>query len=244
MAVEIVEIIRRSDQGVTEPFICRGDDDEIYFVKGNSAGRHSLFSEWIGGRLGLAMGLPIAPFSLMNVSEELLLFDVQGKFSDLGAGIAFGSCKQPVTELSYSVLPDIPVQTKRDLLVFDWWLQNGDRNYSEQGGNPNLFWQPGEKELVVIDHNQAFDQSLIKEDFFNFHVFNGEAATLCDDFIYREEYNLRFSEVLQQWDAIIEEIPDSWYFADNEMTVPANFSVDGAFKMLSRYIHDDFWNWL
>ncbi|MCF6281498.1 MAG: hypothetical protein L3J28_04670 [Candidatus Polarisedimenticolaceae bacterium] len=244
MTVDIVEIIRRSDQGITKPFICRGDDDEIYFVKGYSAGRHSLFSEWIAGKLGLAMGLPIAPFSLVNVPEELLLFDVQGKFSDLGAGIAFGSCKQSVTELSYSVLSDIPVQTKRDLLVFDWWLKNGDRNYSQQGGNPNLFWQPGEKELVVIDHNQAFDQSIGREDFFKFHIFNEEASTLCDDFIYREEYNRRFSAALQQWGAIVAEIPGSWYFADNEMTVPANFNIETAFESLSRYTHDDFWNWL
>jgi len=29
--VEIVEVIRRSAQGVTRPFICRGDDGKIYF---------------------------------------------------------------------------------------------------------------------------------------------------------------------------------------------------------------------
>lgn len=43
MTVEIVEILRRSEQGMTKPFICRGDDGEIYFVKGQNAGHRSLF---------------------------------------------------------------------------------------------------------------------------------------------------------------------------------------------------------
>lgn len=37
MTLQIVEIIGRSTQGVTKPFICRGEDDEIYFVKGKVA---------------------------------------------------------------------------------------------------------------------------------------------------------------------------------------------------------------
>lgn len=31
--VVIEEVMRRSRQGVTEPFICRGDDDHIHYVK-------------------------------------------------------------------------------------------------------------------------------------------------------------------------------------------------------------------
>ena len=170
MTVEIVEITRRSDQGFTKPFVCRGGDGEVYFVKGVGAGRDSQFKEWIAGKLALAMGLPIAPFSLVDVPEELLLFDSEGKYSDLGAGVAFGSCKQTVTEVSFSVLSEVPKQTRRDLLVFDWWIANMDRMYTEEGGNPNLFWKPNSKELVVIDHNQAFDEDFSKENFFNLHV--------------------------------------------------------------------------
>ena len=64
MPIEIIEVIRRSTQGVTEPFICRGDNGKIYFVKGKGAGRRSLVAEWIAGHLAIALGIPIAPFSL------------------------------------------------------------------------------------------------------------------------------------------------------------------------------------
>lgn len=38
MTVQIVEVIRRSEQGITLPYICRGDNDKVYFVKGIGAG--------------------------------------------------------------------------------------------------------------------------------------------------------------------------------------------------------------
>ena len=33
MSVTIVEVLRRADQGMTRPFLCRGDDDVLYYVK-------------------------------------------------------------------------------------------------------------------------------------------------------------------------------------------------------------------
>ena len=51
MIVQIVEIIGRATQGVTKPFICRGEDEEIYFVKGRGAGKRSLICEWVVGNL-------------------------------------------------------------------------------------------------------------------------------------------------------------------------------------------------
>lgn len=62
MTVEIVEVIRRSKQGQTEPFICRGADDALYFVKGRSAGRVTLIKELVAGHLATKLGLPIADF--------------------------------------------------------------------------------------------------------------------------------------------------------------------------------------
>ncbi|MFC7207599.1 HipA family kinase [Comamonas endophytica] len=42
--VEIEEVLDRARRGVTEPLICRGDDGQVYFVQGRSAGRRSLVS--------------------------------------------------------------------------------------------------------------------------------------------------------------------------------------------------------
>ena len=91
VAVEIIEVIRRSEQGKTRPFICRGNDNQTYFVKGQYAGQRSQICEWIAGRLAKLMGLPVAPFTLVEIPEELLELDSELKLKDSGAGLALGS---------------------------------------------------------------------------------------------------------------------------------------------------------
>lgn len=39
--IDIDEVIGRSEQGKTRPFICRGCDGHLYYVKGRDAGRCS-----------------------------------------------------------------------------------------------------------------------------------------------------------------------------------------------------------
>lgn len=59
MPIQIVEILSRSIQGVTRPFVCRGEDGCTYFVKGHGAGRRSLIAEYVwqaGGGIWLAGG--------------------------------------------------------------------------------------------------------------------------------------------------------------------------------------------
>jgi hypothetical protein len=55
----LTEIIDRSEQGVTRPFICRCDDGNIYYVKGAYAGRPALIAEWPCGRIAREMDLTI-----------------------------------------------------------------------------------------------------------------------------------------------------------------------------------------
>lgn len=118
------------------PYICRADDDEVYFVKGAGAGRRSQIAEWIAGKLGLALGLPIAPFEIVDVPEALLEFDSSLDLTDLGAGPAFGSQRQEAMELTASAVSEVPACLQRDLLAFDWWIHNSDRLLTEKGGNP------------------------------------------------------------------------------------------------------------
>lgn len=91
MPIEIDEVLRRSDQGVTEPYICRGADDKLYFVKGRGAGYDSLVKEWIAGQLALRLGLPIPRFCIVAVPYELYEAGRDGALRDLGAGLLFGS---------------------------------------------------------------------------------------------------------------------------------------------------------
>lgn len=36
MPLTIVEIIKQAEQGLSSPFLCRGDDGTLYFVKGRA----------------------------------------------------------------------------------------------------------------------------------------------------------------------------------------------------------------
>lgn len=241
MTVQIVEVLRRSEQGITLPFICRGEDGEIYFVKGRSAGRRSQICEWIAGKLALTFGLPMAPFCLVDVPDELVEADGTRTLRDLGAGLAFGSQWQEAMELTVSAIWEIPEEIQQDVLAFDWWIHNGDRLLTDQGGNPNLLWRPASRELVVIDHNQAFDPDFDPENFLDRHVFAAQRHLLFGDRLKRHDYNARFSAALADWSKICAAIPEAWLFVDPEMTVSVDFDLDMAYLLLQRHEHDDFW---
>ena len=199
MTVQIVEVLRRSEQGITLPFICRGEDGEIYFVKGRSAGRRSQICEWIAGKLALTFGLPMAPFCLVDVPDELVEADGTRTLRDLGAGLAFGSQWQEAMELTVSAIWEIPEEIQQDVLAFDWWIHNGDRLLTDQGGNPNLLWRPASRELVVIDHNQAFDPDFDPDNCLDRAVFASQRLLLFGERLTRPDYNDRFSAALADW---------------------------------------------
>ncbi len=240
MTIQIIEILGRSEQGITQPFICRGDDDNTYFVKGIGADRRSQICEWIAGKFAVELGLPIAPFSIVDVPIELVDGNLQ--YCELGAGPAFGSLKQTIMELNYAGIDRVPYDLQREVLAFDWWIRNNDRMLSESGGNPNLFWEPEQEQLVVIDHNQAFDPDFSVNDFQEYHVFSGEYYNLFGDALYRQRYKKAFQDVLKQWHNIQEEIPEEWNFLDDELSIPANIDLDAIFNVLNRCNTNELWN--
>ena len=93
-AIEVVEIQGKSEQGFQEPFLCRGSDGHLYYVKGRQTDRASLGREWVCAHLGRELGLPIPPFALMHVSEDIIA-EAPADWRTLGAGIAFGSQVHP-----------------------------------------------------------------------------------------------------------------------------------------------------
>lgn len=240
--VEIVEVLRRSEHGMTLPFICRGNDGEIYFVKGSGAGRQSQINEWICGNLALAMGIPVAPFSLVDVPEELAEVLSAEDALALGRGPAFGSAEQRITELAFSQIPDVPHEMRGSLLVFDWWISNVDRQLTRNGGNANLFWDAEAQRLVVIDHNQAFDPDFDPDHFFRYHAFKGSVSLVFDDLVERQHYTDRMEQALKGWDSIIQAIPEEWFYIDPEMTVELDFDPDSFLEHLQRFRNDNFWN--
>src|SRR4051812_40854470 len=108
-AIQVEEVYRRAEQGVLRPFLCRGSDGEVYFVKGRGAGYRDLIAEYLCARLGTLLGLPIPAFSILEVPAKLITTSLVQGIHELGAGSAFGSMRVPsVQELSSSTLPRVP----------------------------------------------------------------------------------------------------------------------------------------
>ncbi|WP_308389591.1 HipA family kinase [Acidithiobacillus sp. AMEEHan] len=241
MTIELIEIIGRSEQGITRPFICRGDDNHVYFVKGRNAGRRSLICEWVAGQLALRLGLPIAPFEIVYIPPELVSIAMREDLRDLGVGNAFASRKLPAVELSASQIAQVPVDQQCDVLAFDWWVCNSDRTLGERGGNPNLLWDIAHDQLVVIDHNQAFDPCCSAQEFLGKHAFWGQAPMLFHDWVVEQGYAERFQQAMLDWEAICASVPSEWRFLDDEQTLPTDFDFHAIGQWLMRYRTDNFW---
>lgn len=243
MTLTIIEVLQRSIQGRTKPYICRADDGAIYYVKGRSATRNGLMAEWLCAELATAFGLPIAPYTLASVPEELIEADTTGWLADLGGGEVFASRKVDSVEMTAVHRDHTPPEVRRDLLVFDWWVRNDDRTLTERGGNPNLLWKHEDGgQLVVIDHNLAFDPAFSVEGFRTSHVFADEIPGLFSDFLARDAYRQRLHQALSAWQGACAMIPRPWNFVDAEMTIPATFSLDQTLALLRRCEQDEFWS--
>ena len=250
MTLTIVEVIKRSEQGRTEPYICRGNDGEVYFVKGRSATRQDLINEWMCANLAQALGLPIAPFAIAEVPQDLMDADLTGWLKDLGVGPVFASRKVMGQDLTASQVPHVPLAVRQDVLVFDWWVRNNDRHLTALGGNVNLLWKPHVYEedtqtdtgLVVIDHNLALDKAFSTQEFCESHVFADDLAITFSDFVLRQTYSSRLLQAMEVWDKTWNNLPEAWHFVDLEQTMPCYYPKADVLTILSLAQSLDFWN--
>ena len=215
--VNIVEIITRSDQGITRPFLCRGDNGLQYYVKGNAAGKKALIAEWIAGNLGKKLGLPIPDFQLVKVPTELIRLSARDDATALGAGVGFGSQRvESVDELSYLFINQIPGELRAKILLFDWWICNGDRTLTADGGNPNLLWLHRTQRLYVIDQNVAFDDNEVSG-FWDEHIFHSDITQWSAEFQASMTTLMRnaLSELPKWWN----EMPAEWTEVDTGLSL-------------------------
>lgn len=227
MSIRIVEVIGRSTQGITRPFLCRGDNGHQYFVKGYGAGRRALISEWLAGQLGLRLGLPIPPFAQTAIPEELIRFSAREDIAELGASVGFGSqFINDVDELSYLFIEQIDPKLRAKILLFDWWVCNGDRTLSPDGGNPNLLWSHRDRKVHVIDQNLAFDDADMSG-FWDEHIFRASVNewTAAFQVEVTGAMTAALASVQQWW----QEMPDVWTEVESGLSLPA------VQKLLSRF---------
>ena len=211
----------------TRPFLCRGDDGWLYYVKGHGAGRQALIAEWIAGNLGKRLGLPIPDFKQAVVPAELIRLSAREEIADLGAGTGFASqLIQNTDELTYLYIGQIDEALRAKILLFDWWTANGDRTLTEHGGNPNILWVHHDHKPYVIDHNLAFDNTALA-DFWSQHIFLESRAAWTPAFRQSMESLMRAAlQELEKWWA---EMPPGW------TETPTGVTLESVKKLLWRF---------
>lgn len=239
-ALQIVEVLDRSSQGITRPFLCRCADGALYYVKGASAGKRSLICEWMAGHLAKRLGINIPAFSIVEADPALLELHPEGR--DLGAGPAFASRLIPnLNEIVFASVNSVPRDVRRDVLVFDWWVQNADRSLTDRGGNPNLFWEAATNDLVTLDHNQAFDPEFKAERFRDTHAFRSDMPDVFNDLAEMASYSSRLTACLEEWESAWSAMPEAWKHHDDELTIPTDFDAAACRQLLHRCSDANFW---
>lgn len=246
MNVTIVEIFGRAQQGATRPFLCRGDDDVLYYVKGRGAGLRSMCCEWVAGRLAEEMGLPIPRFEIAEVPAALVAGSDREDIRELGAGRVFASARvDGSTEINWSEAENLPSGLMATVLLIDWWVMNEDRSLSALGGNPNLLMGPGEgdaRRLWVYDFNLAFDMQFSAERFWRNHLFSDLLSEW--PLAFRAEMKSDMEAALTKLPEIYQAMPLEWLHLDGDVNEPVQLAQELVFETLSRAFTqpDAFWN--
>lgn len=235
MITEITQVIRRMDQGFTQPYLCGCSDGNKYVVKGSSASRAELTAELLCAFLSRDFGLPVPDFALIRVPQEII---DSGAYPGLDIEWCFGSMfVDGLTEMVFSQIDKIDKKTMLDLYIFDYWINNSDRSLTNLGGNPNAFIDINQASLVIFDHNLAFDNNFSVADHKSLHlasnIWNCDQTRIDDKLIYCD----RFIDVMRHWQRFCDEIPIDWF--DNEKA-KSSFLDTIKVRLLS-YENIQFW---
>lgn len=252
----IIEVLRRAEQGRTEPFVCRGDDDRIYYVKGKHAGLGSLCREWVAGSLARDVGMTVPEFVMAEVPQALIEQSDREDIRELGAGTVFASvCVDNAREIGWEDASRLPASGMAEVLFFDLWIQNEDRTLSEKGGNPNLLvthepeiWE-GEAtgalmtQPWMIDFNLAFDPDFDRGSFFSNHVFGSLLKQWPDGFKERMLSQIKWA-LHAELPRYFAQLPEEWLYIDGDDSLPVQLDQNAVFRVLNIPIAkpDAFWN--
>lgn len=235
----VIEITGRCDieQGVLQPFICRLEDDQIYFAKGSNSGVPGLIKEWIAANLAEEFGLRTPQRCIAYLDPTLKPLVHSDWQKDLEYENLFASKSvAPCETVTISDIKHIPIEHQRDVFMFDYWIDNNDRNLGETAGNVNLLFQPGEQVMYVIDFNLAFGDHCVPAEMTT-HVFRKAITEHPVDLADRSMYSARFDHCLQKLDEFIREIPSEWI----ECSPTANSVISSIKERLTRHNDDRFW---
>ena len=237
--IAIIEIQYQMKQGATAPYLCLADNNKKYVIKRQRAGFEGCIKEWLFGKLGQSFGLPIPDCELVYVDRSLLEYNDDYQF-EIGEGMAFGSEHIPdLQEVNYQQLHGFSLRKLQDLYVFDYWIRNGDRNLTELAGNPNLFYKQSNLEVIVLDHNLAFDHEFELQSHQQLHV-SSQFWPAQMDYDLQQSYEERIAIALANWDDLVGDIPEDW----KEGVADFDSLIEQIKLVLNEYQNKQFWEGL
>ena len=217
--MQIRQIVRISDQGVSRPYQCYDEEGTLRWCKGNHTGIRSLLSEWICARVAQRLGLPVPACDILRLDPvrfqdwarcrgELVpqLVTDANPYVFASANVADS---KDVIDIEEDLRCDDPVLLAR-ILLFDELVHNTDRT----DDNTNLLANAG---VHVIDHNNAFDPAFEREVFLREHVLRRFAA--AGGGALAAEFAAEVREVVTErfLDEVWAEMPVAWTEAGCEM---------------------------
>lgn len=242
--LELIEIDKVVDQGMTKPLLCKGSNGKSYYAKGKRATASGLIKEWMAANLAKAFELPIPDFHIAYIDSLLIESYGDEAIENLGDGNVFVSEQiESVTDFKYSMLEKTPMKLQKDILLFDLWVENADRTLSENySGNPNLIWDSANNKPYIIDHNLAFDDEFDLPLFWQTHVCQKQFSNFQFDFTEKQQLEARLQYCLQQWDIAWDKIPEEWKQQNEDSRL---FDVEEALQRLKVEAQGEIWSkWL
>lgn len=233
--LRVVEIIQPLKSGYTQPYQCRLEDERLYAVKGRNALPQGLLAEACSAVLGQTMGLPIPEFALADIPAPLIASSNDPDVaSSLGFGLGFASLWQDACE---PVTPAIRDRQSPNFLAslyaFDHWVANGDRSLGLETGNPNLLYRLKDREVVVFDHNLAFDGNYVPGELIS-HAGRRSWMGVGRQPDFRASLRERMAIARARLNEVEGHLPDEWL---DELP---NFLAN-ADAILDRYQTTNFW---
>lgn len=210
--LDVIEIQQKSSQGRTEPYLCRLSDNKHYYIKGPQAGCKGLINEAVCAYLGQALQLKVPAYCCAYLPQGLLHFDyVASRVLGAGDSVVFASELVPdLLEVTPTSVLSMPESYARDLFLFDYWIRNEDRTITENGGNPNLFYQAASKQYIVIDHNLAFETDYNFKDNAKLHLAYNAWFGSQHDALWRTHYSAKLAIALQGLPQYAATLPPEW----------------------------------
>jgi hypothetical protein len=234
-ALEILEIIGPADQGKSKPYLCRADDDQLYYVKGQNASSSARCREWVAGHLANAFGLPIPPFCLVKISQQLL-DETPDQWKNIGTGAAFASLKQSGHQwFEFGFVDAVEDNLRKDISVFDWWVKNQDR----EANNTNLLWDATIASLLVIDFDSAFDPNFFPTFFLNYHLFHKDWAAVSADHVMRSDYEARLIHAKTALLDACNNLPLEWLKENRQESLNGEFTIASTKEAIDRCLNQE-----